>query len=118
MDAQPGKFSREAARRVVERVLRDVDRHVHRGARGADEKPALHALPAAILDELTAAAGEARDGSEVPPRKRELGARHVILGEAADAREQAAARGIVEVLGRKEFLRSRKSRDDVVAKTL
>jgi hypothetical protein len=53
----------------------------------------------------------------VTARERELGAGYVVLGEAADAREQAAARGIVEILGRKRLLRVRKTRDDVCSKT-
>jgi hypothetical protein len=97
------------------RVVRNIDRYVDRRAQRADQQPALDAFAAAVLDQLAAAAGEARDGREMPARERQLGARYVVLGESADAREQAAARGIVEILGRKRLLRARKPGDDVLA---
>ena len=110
-----GKFTRQSPRGRVEGVLRDVDRHVGGGPQRADQQPALDAFAAAVLDQLAAAAGEARDRRQMAARERELGARQLVLGEAADAREQAAARGIVEVLWREGLLRQRKPRDDVVA---
>jgi len=100
----------------LQRIGRDVDRHIGGRAQRADQQAGLEAFTAAVLDQLAAAAGEARDRREVAPRQRQLGARNVVLGKARDAREQAAARGIVEILRRKGLLGPRKPRDDVVAK--
>ena len=115
-DAEPRELARECARGGAQGVLGDVDRHVDRRAQRADQQAALDALAAAVLDQLAAAAGEARDGREVLAGERELGAGYVVLGKPADAREQAAARGIVEVFGRERLLRARKPGNDVLAK--
>src|SRR6185503_2699471 len=94
---------------------RDVDRNIDRRLQRTDEEPALDTLAAAVLDQLPAAAGEARDRAQVAARERELGARQVVLGKTADALEERAAGGVVEVLRREGLLRLRKTRDDVVA---
>ena len=65
-DAQPGEFARQPSRRGAQGVLGDIDRHVHRRAQRADQQPALDAFAAAVLDQLAAAAGEARDRREMP----------------------------------------------------
>src|SRR5262249_13355493 len=91
-----------------------VDRHVERRPQGAQQQPRLQALAAAVLEERAAPAGEAGDGIQVRARQRELGACQVVLGKPADALEEAAAGGVVEMLRRQRLLRERKSRDDVL----
>src|SRR4029078_10219180 len=97
-----------------ERCGGDVDRDVRRGPQRPDQQARLEALAAAILDEDAAPAREPRDLGEVLAGERELGARGVVLGQAADALEQAAAGRVIEILGGKRLLRPRQPREDVL----
>jgi hypothetical protein len=113
-DLQPGKLVHQARRREPQGRLRDVDRHVVRGPQAPDEQARLHARATAELDQLAAAAGEARDVLEMGARQRQLGARRVVLGLAADRLEQRATPGVVKVLRRERLLRARQPRENVI----
>src|SRR6185295_1167504 len=115
-DLEPRELAPKARGRLAQRGAGDIDRQVGRRAQGADKKPRLQALAAAVLDELAALSGKARDRGEVRFGQRELGASQVILGKPADALEQATAGVVVEILRRQRLLRERESRDHFVQK--
>src|SRR6185503_3286810 len=116
-DVQPRKRARQPFRRGLQRGLRNVHRNVRRRTQAANEEPRLQALAAAVLDQLAALACEARDVVEVRARERKLYPRRVVLLEPADCLEQAAARGVVEILRRKGLLWKRKPGNHVLAET-
>ncbi len=95
-------------------VHRDVGRRPQR----RDQQARFAALAAAVFDERAAPAGEARDRAQVRARERELAARRVVLLQPADALEQPAAPGIVEILGRQGLLRQRQAGDDILAEAV
>jgi hypothetical protein len=105
-------------RRAPQRGLGDVDRQVGRRAQRAQQQPRLEALAAAVLDQLDVLAPprEARDRVDVGARQRELGAGQVILRQPADALEQLAAGGVVEILRRQRLLRPRQSGNNIFKK--
>src|SRR6185295_15105058 len=59
-DLEPRELAPKARGRLAQRGAGDIDRQVGRRAQGADKKPRLQALAAAVLDELAALSGKAR----------------------------------------------------------
>src|SRR4029079_11217961 len=96
-DVEPRVGAREALCRRLQSRLRDVDRNIGRRPQPPDQQPGLQALAAALLDQLATVAGKARDVLAARATRRELAAGRVILLQAADRLEQAAALGIVEI---------------------
>src|SRR3954469_25544191 len=117
-DLEPGELAPEALRRTAQCGLRNVDREVRRRTQRADQEPGLQALSAAVLDKLAPASGEAHDRGDVRAGKRELGARQIVLGQPADALEQAAAGVVVEILRRQRLLWQRQPGDHIVEKVV
>ena len=99
-DAQAREFAPQALHRCAQRVGGDVDRHVHRRLQRADQEARLQALAATVFQQRAAPAGDACDVLEMALGDAELGARRVILAQAADLLEETAAGGVVEILGR------------------
>jgi len=104
--------------RAVQRFLGYVDRDINRRAHGADQHARLHPFAAAVFDKGAALAREAGDLAQVLSRQQKLGARGVVLAEARDPLEQAAALRIVEILRRQRFLREREPRDDILVEAV
>ena len=112
-DAEARKPAQKPLHRRTQRRRRDIDRHVDRGRERADKEAGLQAFAAAVFEERRALAGETRDVAQLLLGNRQLGARRVVLAQPADALEELAADGVVEVLGRQRLLRARQSFDYV-----
>src|SRR5204863_8995313 len=108
-DAELREFPLEALERRAQRIGGDVDRHVDRWLQRLQQKPGLQAFAATVFEQSAALACKARDVLEVALGDAELDARRVVLAQAADLFEEAAAGGVVEVLGRQRLLRTRET---------
>ena len=105
-DAELRKLAAQARHGRAQCVGRYVDRHVDRRRERIDQESRLQALAAAVFEQRAVLAGEACNLAQMLPRDTEFSPSGVILAQAADALEEAAASGVVEILGRQRLLRA------------